>query len=131
MDDLAAFYAARLDEAEAALTSEATSETMASAFMEWARRADLLDRITEEQCAGFVQAFGWGYLTGRGDKERARRDIAAKRAILAEHGDQHECTDLEATRHPYTGCRTARLLVAEFSDHPGYKPEWEPGLPAN
>jgi hypothetical protein len=72
---------------------------------------------------------------------RVRREIAAKRAILAEHTEIgrnskdgptcNACVNIEADPMfddiyvPYP-CKTVRLLAAVYSDHPGYRPEWAP-----
>lgn len=69
----------------------------------------------------------WDTLT-RGDYKpealQVQRRIEALRAILAEHSDQHECTDLAASDYPYMGCRTVKLLASEFEDRPGFNPQW-------
>ncbi|MGW4127974.1 DUF6221 family protein [Amycolatopsis japonica] len=53
-------------------------------------------------------------------------DVAAKRLIIDEHSDQHECADPHATDYPYKGCRTLRLLALSHADHPSYREEWRP-----
>ena len=60
---------------------------------------------------------------------RVLREVAAKRAILAEHQPQ-QMGYIEAQRCPT--CRTAwpciegRALAAVYSDHPDYRQEWAP-----
>lgn len=146
MDDLTAFVTARLDEDEA-IANAAASE--AGPDWTWDREsrdgylrtpagtimADALN-VEDEQFRPHV---------ARHDPARALREVAAKRAILAEHGHyrvDHNWTgrtDLDApfgcsTCHigndgdMYDGgwCVTVRQLAAIYSDHPGYRPEWAP-----
>jgi hypothetical protein len=76
----------------------------------------------------------------RHDPARTLREVAAKRAILAEHGpanggrDADRCRVCTATAH--TGmrqtdarrfrapCPTLLFLAAVYSDHPDYRAEW-------
>jgi hypothetical protein len=73
---------------------------------------------------------------------RVLRDVAAKRAILAEHapdyGECRVCADHDGEMWLSTGdvmerrteleapCPTVRHLAAEHSDHPDYKATWRP-----
>lgn len=68
----------------------------------------------------------WGLHTFHVAPERVLADIAAKRAIIALHDDQHECSDLSASDWPYLGCQTLRLLASAYADRPGYRDEWRP-----
>ena len=84
-------------------------------------------------------------LAARGDDagNRPRREVEAKRAIVAEHpirpvrnGTCQVCTDVEGTSYlSYLGdqhemapppCPTLRALAAIYSDHPDYRSEWKP-----
>lgn len=60
------------------------------------------------------------------DPARVLRQVAAMRLIVAEHGDQHECTDRRASEYPYVGCRTLRLVASVYADRPGFDPRWAP-----
>lgn len=65
-----------------------------------------------------------------------RADIAAKRAIIHQHGSNdgaHECPDGfmdGAETEPHTGwelvCMTQRHLASIYSDHPDCRSEWKP-----
>ena len=64
------------------------------------------------------------YVAALSDPDRVLRDIALKRAILAEHSEY--CDQCRCCWRTYP-CHTARQLGAEFSDHPDYRAaEWEP-----
>lgn len=60
------------------------------------------------------------------DPARALRQVAAMRLIVAEHEDQHECTDPHAAQYPYVGCRTLRLVASMYADRDGYQEGWRP-----
>lgn len=67
---------------------------------------------------------------------RWRAEIAAKRAIIHQHGicdGAHECPDGfmdSAETEPHIGwevvCMTQRHLASVYSDHPDYREEWKP-----
>jgi hypothetical protein len=112
-NDLVAFLAARLDEDEAAAE-------------------DVHNAYECESCMGPPGPFpcNCGY------PARVLREVAAKRAILAEHkpyetGGTHlsgpvfcsTCGEEDAVEVP---CGTLRHLAAVYSDHPDYRPEWKP-----
>lgn len=67
----------------------------------------------------------------RHDPVRALADVAAKRAILAEHDDVHCCCgrtsrvwpDIDSD--PEVHCPTVRLLAQPFADHPDFDPAWK------
>ena len=125
MNDLIAFLRARLDEDEAA-----------------ARRVDGAWQ-EEPESIGVILVNGEplieGHITGltahiaRHDPARVRREVAAKRAIVAEHQDSNPpnlgpvrvlaycltCDDLAP-------CPTLCALAAVYSDHPDYRQEWKP-----
>jgi Family of unknown function (DUF6221) len=114
-DDLVAFLAARLDEDEAAAKDE---------------------RIYFGPHPETIGEFeGWLVV----QEERVLREVAAKRAILAEHPQErlggrtkhrtdwgcslcHE--DDGAQWHPGY-CKTVKALAAIYSGHPGYRQEWK------
>lgn len=74
----------------------------------------------------------------RHDPARVLREVAAKRAILAEHGpsrrDASRCRVCTAITHTGMGhadarrfrapCPTLLFLAAVYSDHPDYRAEW-------
>ncbi|MGH3745796.1 MAG: DUF6221 family protein [Micromonosporaceae bacterium] len=51
-------------------------------------------------------------------------DVEAKRAILGNHADAHDCGDPRSWEWPYVGCRDVRLLAQIDRDHPDYNPAW-------
>lgn len=64
--------------------------------------------------------------------ERELADIAAKRAIVEQHADTHECTGPTLVSDPglqegdYGGpCTTLRLLAGSHVDHPDFDPAWK------
>ncbi len=59
-------------------------------------------------------------------RERVLREVAAKRAIIEDHDDQHECASGRPYDFPYTGCNVLRFMAAVHSDHPDYRTEWAP-----
>ena len=74
------------------------------------------------------------------DPVRVLDDLAAKRAIVELHDDDHECFELVddlAYAHikagsmarggvRLEGCQTLRLLATPYADHEGYREEWKP-----
>lgn len=112
-DELAAFYAARLDEEEAA-ANEAASRPLGAAWDDGTRLTAVARHIALH------------------DPERVLADITADRAILAKY---------EMLRHPSPTSLLHRLTwptaagavlwcicqrAARFSGHPDYKAEWKP-----
>jgi len=59
---------------------------------------------------------------------RVLREVAAKRAILAEHQEAASGGYCELCYYGYGGgswpCPTVRALASVYSDHPDYDPEW-------
>lgn len=64
---------------------------------------------------------------------RVLADIAAKRAIMAEHGDTHECSgpsggltfDPALQGDDWGGpCNTLRHLASPYAEHPDFDPAW-------
>ncbi|MEE2040073.1 DUF6221 family protein [Nocardiopsis sp. CT-R113] len=72
-----------------------------------------------------------GVHIARWDPERGLREVAAKRAILAEHENGFPgldyCTSCRYGHEvaPWP-CPTVRALAAPWSDHPDYNPQWSP-----
>ena len=102
MDDLVAFLAARLDEDEAAARA-------AEPFYEDR------DLVSEMVHIGFDAEVPQH--AERHDPARVLREIAAKRAILAEMS--------ASWRQSWTAAFTTLYAIAAvWSDHPGYRQEW-------
>lgn len=119
MDDLTAFIAARLGEDEAALAADAQDD--GPRFLDADHQTErLLDRFAGE--------------------DRVLREIAAKRAILANH-QPYDCMEPASLRcyrctsnraylsgaaiHEAWPCPTMRHLAAVYSDHQDYRQEWK------
>jgi Family of unknown function (DUF6221) len=141
--DLAEFLAARLDEDEAAAGAGARR-----VGMPWRAEPQpgtpgglVIDDL------GLVGSTGGRYAAehiARHDPARVLREVAAGRAILAEHaatdwtayGDRmcRRCVldDDEPHDEPYHWlpfpCPTLRALAAAYSDHPDYDPAWAPAV---
>jgi len=128
MDDLAAFITARLDEDEALASRAAKTPTANGPDAEW--NPGLPFDVISEHIA-------------RHDPARVLREVAAKRAIAADHAAGHapnigphkgrpccrSCGALDDD--PYLAepwpCDTIRALAAMWSDHGDYRAEWAPG----
>ena len=101
----------------------------------------LTARLDEDEAAATrhlddASGAGWGDYPAR-----VLREVAAKRAILAEHsptsypyddevGDE-SCTGCglggdEEYRETINTCPTLRALASVYSDHPDYREEWRP-----
>lgn len=133
--EIIAFLNARLDEDEA--TAKAGARRIG---MPWRSEPQpgtpgglVLDDL------GLVGSTGGRYAAdhiARHDPARALREVAAKRAIVAEHrqGDNdsiwcHRCdpgADMNDDR-AYYPCFVIQHLAAVHSDHPDYRAEWAPG----
>ena len=107
MEDLIAFLTARYDEDEAT----------ARAMEKWPP-GTVQAPIPEAQAS--VNEF-WRTVY----PARVRREVAAKRAIVAWHEPWHVDPGLVWCAH-YWPCPTLRLLAAVYSDHPAYRQEWKP-----
>jgi len=117
MDDLAAFITARLDEDEA-MANEVHKP----------RDCGCVDRDGE-----FSPDPVW---CGCDYPARVLREVAAKRAMVKEHGPARpeqrryacasNCTD-DRNIIQAAPCTTMRLLAAVWSDHGDYRAEWAPG----
>lgn len=57
---------------------------------------------------------------------RALREVEAKRAIAEIHGADSDPCDAHDAWMRSISCDTLRYLVAVWSDHPDYRPEWKP-----
>jgi|SRR6185437_3843489 len=127
MDDLTAFLVARLDEDEAA--AKAAREVASS------------DTELAQQAGPCVSDATYVHIERHGPA-RVLREVAAGRAILAEHhltdwmapGDHvcFRCVLDDDELHPADygwlpyPCPTVRAVAAIYSDHPDYRPEWKP-----
>lgn len=89
-------------------------------------------RLDEDE--QIARAAKWAGMGSFIDPERALADVAAKRAILHQHGNgdgAHECPDGfmdSAETEPHTGyelnCMTVRLLASVYRSDPDYREEW-------
>jgi hypothetical protein len=123
MTDLAAFLAARLDEDEA--VAKAAQEVASS------------DTELAQQAGPCVSDPGYAHIARHGPS-RVLREVAAKRAILAEHRPERwgqsliwcsRCyipvpdarEDEDQYEHVDWPCPTVRALIAVYSDHSDYR----------
>ena len=61
----------------------------------------------------------------RWDDGRVRTECEAKRRIVADHDDQHDCPGwADASAFPYVGCSVLRNLAMPYADHPDFREEW-------
>lgn len=151
MDGLIAFLNARLDEDEAAARSAARKHRPPWRAETWADGLKGSVNNSPEGASpsahdsGFVADTNSGAVAShiaRYDPARALREVAAKRAILAEHGlanggrDAGRCRVCTAITHTGMGhadarrfrapCPTLLFLAAVYSDHADYRQEWAP-----
>ena len=116
-DGLIAFIAARLDDDEAAALAAAGQYWEYRDSWVWASSFEVADVF------GIPDTDETGTHIARHDPARVLREVAVKRAMLAEltrwpFDYRHDCDD--PTR------LFARLLGAAWSDHPDYRQEWQP-----
>lgn len=64
----------------------------------------------------------------RHDPDRVLRELAAKQALLEEHGTrgQGACGTCREKAVPRSPCNTLRLLAVPFAGHPDYDACWSP-----
>jgi hypothetical protein len=136
MDDLTAFITARVDEDEAAAKT-------ATAGPWGATGEDILSCSPHPAWAGACVANAGGAdgdHIARHDPARVLREVAAKRAIVAEHKHYDESAGSTVSVHfgcelchwhseygipaGVNWCETLKQLAAVWSDHPDYKQEW-------
>lgn len=152
--DFAAFLDARYDEAGALAQAATAGPWKYQVFRrdEGHREWVMCGRSSPYGVMIGDAGIGWMPSTGIPDPDfiaacdpaHRLRDIALKRAILAEHAQVRADSD-EEDEEGATGCRvcdwdrdcgevrpagrpcvTARQLGTEFSDHPDYRPGWAP-----
>jgi hypothetical protein len=132
VDDLLAFWRARLDETEAIAQGASPGP--------WHLNAEG-DEVLAVDDVTVAEAFA---LSGRQqratashvalhDPDRALRDVAADRAILEHHRavGYYPATDLGRSHYWCScgepqPCLTVRARVSVYSDHPSYKEDWKP-----
>lgn len=126
---LTEFVAARLDEDEAAASHTSPAPWQATPLATYVSDANDV-RVA---ALAFTED---GRHIARHDPARALREVAAKRAILAEHrqwvfGGTTGCSTCHAGHEigdpPPGPCPTLRALAAVYSDHRDYDPAWAPG----
>lgn len=122
MSDLVAFLRARLDaeqeEAERigsqrGMVWSATREGISS------DRARLLEGAYGSCNVGSLSTF-----VARHDPTRVLAEVAAKRAILDEHGEAPISRGQCGMCMQELPCRTVRLLVQPYAAHPHFHPSW-------
>lgn len=112
VDDLIAFVTARLDEDEAAAKAATSGDWYATG-------EDILIRGRGPHWDGACVANASGAdgeHVARHDPARALREVEAKRAILALHGNGN-VPDSCSYCHDAWPCRTVRFLAAVYGDH--------------
>jgi hypothetical protein len=133
MDALISFMNARLDEAEA-LATEAAKYNPSP----WA--TDDLGDLRDAKGAEIFAGVGYGgtsfyesaaQFAGRFDPAHVLREVAAKRAIIAEYEASAEFMNRPENRHipagePHGLYTALKILAAVYSDHPDYDPAWKP-----
>lgn len=67
--------------------------------------------------SGFMQTF---------TPSRVLREVAAKRAIMAEHGIDQDPCDAHDAMYESVPCDVILNLAAIYSDHPYFDEEWRP-----
>lgn len=144
-EDLAAFIAARYDEAETLAKAAAGEQgpTWHPVQVLASELGYVVDEAGEPVCANTTCSLA-AHIAAH-DPAYRLADIALKRAILAEHGpwrpepaepgDAEMIADIERRFPVPPRCRTCaascpcvtvRLLGAEFAGHPGYRAGWAP-----
>jgi hypothetical protein len=143
--EITEFYAARLDEDEAAakaalpgpwMTGEVAPHLVNEVI--YGQSRDWPDHIVQVANVeyGHNKAADSAHIV-RHDPVRVLREVEAKRAILALHepllssyGEPSVCRSCWPQpwigTHPLAPCPTMRNLAAVYSDHPDYDPSWAP-----
>jgi hypothetical protein len=133
MSDLAAFIEARLDDDEhfARTMTEVGERYAATASSGKALMAGVLAAsfMCEPGVAEMVERYADGLMLPPNNLERILRDVAAKRAILADMAPPSEATakawsNEEHTAHEMYGALILRDLAAIWRDHPDYGQVW-------
>ena len=141
MTDLISFLNARLDEdeaaARAALPIYGPGWRPENSKVAGLGPARIWGKDSKRPVAEAARRVSAAHIT-RHDPARVLREVAAKRAILAEHGpsrrDASRCRVCTAIAHTGMGhadarrfrapCPTLLFLAAVYSDHPDYRAEW-------
>jgi len=141
--DIAEFLTGRLDEDEAAANGVHVIDNAPWHLLEWydgefengeTARVDLRSRTGSITHRGAIPRPVGAHIV-RHDPARVLADVAAKRAIVAEHrcagefapgvGYCSECGSGEPHEYPTRWpCATLRLLAASYADHPDFDPAW-------
>lgn len=114
MDELLAFWRARLDETEwIAQGAARTDDGHGGKWLPVHFGAAGFDARVDDHIALH-------------DPDRALRDVAADRAILAEYVAVRKLQGLTGTKKDGYRDWILRQRVAVYSDHPSYKEDWKP-----
>ena len=147
MDELTAFLKTRLDEDEAAAVAAAHDSARLAGRGTWSTELGTIVTDAEDpdwaicDLTPFVDDECLARHIARHDPARVLREVAAKRAILAQHGwfipdvgwskGERCCNccgagmdDVYLTA-PWP-CETVKALAAIWSYHPDYREEWKP-----
>jgi Family of unknown function (DUF6221) len=120
-DEIAAFYAARLGEEEARAGGQPPVVVVGEADL------GATDGRTGRPLRGAVCGYAW-------DPDRFQRDVASKRAILAdcvkaigpERERRYSGSAPYNAPHANLAFRTLRSLAFAYDGHPDYKETWKP-----
>lgn len=121
--EITEFLAARLDEDEAA-----ARDTLDNALMPWDQARQILYR------AGWHSERAEAHIE-RWHPARVLAEVEAKRAIMAEHSDTHECSgpsggltfDPALQEDDWGGpCNTLCHFALPYAQHADYNPAWRP-----
>lgn len=131
MTDLSEFLAARLDEDEA--TAKAAASGGGDDRPNWVARFGMVVDADDPDYAIYGAAVSslpeLDRHIARHDPARVLREVAAKRAAIAEINRAYAASDaidnIEIT--DYTADTILRALASAYSDHPDYDPAWAPG----
>ena len=136
MDDLIAFLNARFDEDEAAAQAAARDTERFAGRANWSAAFGTIVTDAEDpgwaicDLAPFVDDECLARHIARHDPARVLREVAAKRAILAEYERVAGSAQAYPNNATITSLGAAQTVVKAlgtvYSDHPDYRGEWAP-----
>ncbi|MER2086525.1 DUF6221 family protein [Rhodococcus sp. (in: high G+C Gram-positive bacteria)] len=124
------FLEARLDEDEEVARDAAGWDSSGSVRDEGLWRRDGVNSVIDS--ARRMVVYGDGSAPDdsqatnivRHDPARVLREVAAKRAIMAEHGIDQDPCDAHDAMYESVPCDVILNLAAIYLDHPDYQAEW-------